>query len=59
MVPIAGPPSLSQISRSSHPARIVPCQGVPAGNGRSCGWRMWFPDITYQANSLFFHVNVR
>jgi hypothetical protein len=40
-------------------ATIVPCQGVPSGNGRSCGWRMWFPDITYQANSLFFHVNVR
>jgi hypothetical protein len=38
---------------------IAPCQGVPAGNGRSCGWRMWYPDITYQANSIGFHVNVR
>jgi hypothetical protein len=37
---------------------IAPCQGVPAGNGRSCGWRMWYPDITYRANSIGFHVNV-
>jgi hypothetical protein len=27
----------------------VPCTGVPAGNGRSCAWRMWYVDVV---NSL-------
>ncbi len=31
------------------PSTAVPCTGVPAGNGRTCSWRMYYVDVV---NSL-------
>lgn len=34
----------------------VPCAGVPTGNGRTCGWRFFFPDVLAELGA--FGVNV-
>lgn len=33
---------------STDPADVRQCSGVPAGNGRTCSQRIYFPDITVQ-----------
>jgi hypothetical protein len=50
------------IARGTHTAHDhatnVACLGVPSGPRRTCGWRVFFPNITQQMAALNVHVTV-
>jgi hypothetical protein len=45
-------------THSSHDESTnVPCKGVPTSNDRTCGWRVYFPDIMAEMNDLGVNIN--
>jgi hypothetical protein len=40
------------------PGLVVPCTGVPSGNGRTCSQRVYYPDINRQLAGVGVRLNI-